>query len=70
MSSSELAIRPTEASDIFVYCKVVRMSLCPNNFCINAIICYTDFNCDKHNTIVRDTAFDEKVVRKKLTSLS
>ena len=33
-------------------------------------ICYADFNCDKQNNIIRDTAFDEKVIRKKLTSLS
>lgn len=33
-------------------------------------ICYSDFNCDKQNNIIRNTEFDEKVVRKKLTSLS
>lgn len=33
-------------------------------------ICYAEFNCDKQNNIIRNTAFDEKVVRKKLTSLS
>src|SRR5665811_400419 len=33
-------------------------------------ICYADFNCDKQNKIIRDRAFDEKVVRKKLASLS
>ena len=33
-------------------------------------ICYADFNCDKQNKIIRDTEFDEAIVRKKLTSLS
>ena len=33
-------------------------------------ICYADFNCNKQNKIIRDTVFDEAIVRKKLTSLS
>ena len=33
-------------------------------------ICYDHFNCNKQNKIIRDTAFDEAIVRKKLTSLS
>jgi len=28
---------------------------------------YTDFNCDKQNNIIRDTALDKIVVRRKLT---
>lgn len=33
-------------------------------------ISYADFNCDKQSNIIQDTVFDEKVVRKKLPSLS
>ena len=33
-------------------------------------ICFSDFSCDKQNKIIRNTASDIKVVRRKLTILS
>lgn len=33
-------------------------------------IYFSDFSCDKQNKIIRDTASDNKVVRRKLTTLS
>ena len=33
-------------------------------------ICFSDFSCDKQNKIIRNTASDIKVVRRKLTMLS
>lgn len=33
------------------------------------VICYADFNSDKQNKIIRNTAFDTAKIRSKLTSL-
>ena len=33
-------------------------------------ICFTFFNCDKQNRIIRNKTFDEQVIRRKLTRLS
>ncbi len=56
-----------------VYCEkpTINTEIFLKKFNIQSVeICFSDFSCDKQNKIIRNAAWDIKVVRRKLTMLS